>query len=169
MTPLAVPGDSEHLVVTDSDEHDEEGHIVEDAETRIKMVEKRLLKKFPLLQKEIEPPLLYGSKVPEIILICWGSTYGVVRECVDELSGEHNIAMLHFSEIWPFPLRDRFDYLSILERARLSISIEHNATGQFRRLLRTETGYLTTHSINRFDGRPFTVEELIERLKALIK
>lgn len=34
ISPLAIPGDSRHLVVTDSDEHDEEGHLIEDAETR---------------------------------------------------------------------------------------------------------------------------------------
>ena len=45
---LFVLGDARHVVVTDSDEHDEEGHIVEDAETRIKMVQKRLLKKYRL-------------------------------------------------------------------------------------------------------------------------
>ncbi len=34
VSPLGVPGDAEHLVVTDSDEHDEEGHIIEDAATQ---------------------------------------------------------------------------------------------------------------------------------------
>ena len=53
-----VPGDAKHVVVADSDEHDEEGHIIEDAETRIKMVQKRLFKKEPLIRKEIEPPLV---------------------------------------------------------------------------------------------------------------
>lgn len=46
VSPLAIPGEAgKHLVVADSDEHDEEGHIIEDSETRIKMVQKRLLKK----------------------------------------------------------------------------------------------------------------------------
>ena len=51
VSPLGVPGDARHVVVTDSDEHDEEGHIVEDAETRKKMVDKRLFKKMPLINK----------------------------------------------------------------------------------------------------------------------
>ena len=34
VSPLAEPGASRHLVVTDSDEHDQDGHLVEDAETR---------------------------------------------------------------------------------------------------------------------------------------
>ena len=45
VSPLGVPGDARHVVVTDSDEHDEDGHLVEDAETRRKMVDKRLFRK----------------------------------------------------------------------------------------------------------------------------
>ena len=54
VSPLAVPGDAGHVVVVDSDEHDEEGHPVEDAATRIRMVEKRLFKKLPLIRSEID-------------------------------------------------------------------------------------------------------------------
>jgi 2-oxoglutarate ferredoxin oxidoreductase subunit alpha len=167
VSPLAIPGESGHLVVTDSDEHDEEGHIIEDAETRIKMVEKRLLKKLPLIQREIMPPLLYGDEKPDIILVCWGSSFGVVRECVDELSGK-GISMLHFSELWPFPLTDRFDFMKLLRDAKVSICIEHNATGQFARLIRTETGHLFDKEINKYDGRPFTVDGLLRILKETI-
>ena len=55
VSPLAVPGQSECLVVDDSDEHDEEGHLIEDSLTRTRMVEKRLLKKLPLIRAEIAP------------------------------------------------------------------------------------------------------------------
>lgn len=89
VSPLAVPGDAKHVVVTDSDEHGEEGHIVEDAETRIKMVQKRLFKKLPLIRQEIEPPFLYGDAKPEIVIAGWGSTYGVMKEAVDALSPPH--------------------------------------------------------------------------------
>ena len=79
VSPFGVPGDAKYVVVADSDEHDEDGHIIEDAETRIKMVQKRLLKKVPLIRKEIAPPLLYGNSAPEIVLAGWGSTYGVMQ------------------------------------------------------------------------------------------
>lgn len=168
VTPLAIPGESRHLIVTDSDEHDEDGHIVEDAETRIKMVDKRFFKKFPLIQKEIEPPVMHGNGNAEIVLACWGSTYSVVRECVDILSSRFRIAMLHFSEIWPFPQTDKFDYLKVLKEAKVTVCIEHNATGQFARLLRTETGFVFNKHINRYDGRPFTVEGLMKRIEEVI-
>lgn len=166
---LAVPGEAgKHLVVTDSDEHDEEGHIIEDSETRIEMVRKRLLEKMPLIRKEMEAPYLYGDASPKIVLVGHGSTYGVIREVVDIFSKEQKISMLHFSEIYPFPERDRFDYLELLENADLVICIENNATGQFAKLFRAETGFEFTHLITRYDGRPFTVESLKEDLHAYI-
>jgi len=164
VSPLAVPGESRHVVVTDSDEHDEDGHIVEDAGTRTKMIEKRLLRKMPLIRQEISPPVLYGTAEPEIVLAGWGSTYGVIKEAVDELSGSRKIAMLHFSELFPFPAIDRFDYLALLRKAGKTICIEHNATGQFGRLMRAETGFEFTAKIHRYDGRPFTVESLLGEL-----
>jgi 2-oxoglutarate ferredoxin oxidoreductase subunit alpha len=166
---LAVPGDARHLVVTDSDEHDEEGHIIEDAATRIKMVDKRLLRKSPRMQKEIAPPFLFGDRNPDIVLACWGSLYGVLREAVDVLSRSYGIAMLHFAELYPFPSRERFDYLRLLERATLSICVEQNATGQLARLLRTETGYEFNAQVLKYDGRPYTVEGLVKDLLAQIR
>ncbi len=168
VSPLAEPGASPHLVVTDSDEHDEDGHIIEDAGTRTRMVEKRLLKKMPLLKAEMEPPLLYGATEPEIVLAGWGSTYGVIREAVDVLGQKRSLAMLHWSEVWPWAGTDKFDYLKLLREASHTICIENNATSQFARLLREQTGYQFRDAINKFDGRPFLLDELVEKVEALI-
>jgi 2-oxoglutarate ferredoxin oxidoreductase subunit alpha len=164
VSPFGVPGDAEHLVVTDSDEHDEAGHIVEDAAIRNAMVEKRLFRKMPLIQSEISAPFLYGEPDPAIVIVGWGSMYGLMREAVDVLSRSYSIAMLHFSELYPFPLRDQLDYIAYLEKADHTICIEQNATGQFARLMKSETGYEFGAQINKFDGRPFTVERLTGEL-----
>lgn len=166
---LAVPGESgKHLVVADSDEHDEEGHIIEDSETRIKMVQKRLLKKLPLIKKEIEAPILYGDSSPKIVFVGHGSTYGVIKEVVDTSPEDKKVAMMHFSQIYPFSERDRFDYVETLKNADIAICIENNASGQFAKLMRQETGFEFAHQIIKYDGRPFTVEELKEDLYAYI-
>lgn len=169
VSPLAIPGEAKHLVVTDSDEHDEDGHIIEDAETRTRMVQKRLTKKLPLIRSEIGPPELYGSNDPDITLVGWGSTYGVMRDAVDMLSGKNNIAMLHFSELYPFPTSQNPDYVETIRRSRLSVCIENNASGRFATLMRAETGFSFERRINKYDGRPFTLEELMERLDGYIK
>ena len=167
VSPLAVPGEiGKSLVVTDSDEHDEAGHIIEDAWIRVEMVKKRLLKKMPLIRKEIEAPLLYGASSPKVVLLGHGSTYGIMKEAVNLLSKDQKIAMLHFSQVYPLPERERFDYIELLENADLAICIENNATGQFAKLFRAETGFELTHRVSRYDGRPFTVENLMEELHA---
>lgn len=169
ISPLAIPGESKHLVVTDSDEHDEEGHIVEDADTRIKMVNKRLFRKLPHIRQEIDSPLLYGNPNPDVIIAGWGSTFGVIKEAVDILAKESKAAMLHFSEIYPFPSTDKFDYLKVLRNANAAICVENNATSQFARLMKTETGYTFTGMINKYDGRPFTVEGLLGEIYAILR
>jgi 2-oxoglutarate ferredoxin oxidoreductase subunit alpha len=169
VSPLGIPGDSRNLVVTDSDEHDEEGHLIEDAETRVKMVEKRLFKKLPLIRQEIAPPFLYGNDHPDIVLTGWGSTYGVIKEAVDSLSKEKSIAMLHFSELFPLPAPESSDYLKLLQNAKIAICIENNATGQFAHLLRAETGFHYIHRISKYDGRPFTVENLLGEVDAYVR
>lgn len=167
VSPLALPGQSKNLVVTDSDEHDEEGHIIEDASTRIKMVEKRLFKKMPLIKSEISPPVIYGDNNPQIVLICWGSMYGIVKEAVDELIEKYRVAMIHFSEIYPFS--EDSGWIDTVKNAKISINIEQNATSQFARLIKMETGLSIENHINRFDGRPFTVDELLERIYGYIR
>ena len=134
ISPLAIPGASKHLVVFDSDEHDQDGHIIEDAETRNLMVEKRYLKKMPLLKQEIAPPSFYGTENPDVVLIGYGSTFGVLKEAVEHLADEHKIAILHFSEVYPFPMRDDFDYVEMLSKAKRTICVENNVTGQFAKI-----------------------------------
>lgn len=161
VTPLAVPGESKHLVVTDSDEHDEEGHIVEDAQMRVKMLDKRLFKKMPQIVSDIEPPAYYGKNNPEIVLTGWGSTFGLLKEAVDVLSDKVNAGMLHFSEIYPLPALGKLNYLKILKEAKTTFCIENNATGQFAKFFRSETGFEFYRNINKYDGRPFVLEQLL--------
>ncbi|MGB4224136.1 MAG: 2-oxoacid:acceptor oxidoreductase subunit alpha [Syntrophorhabdus sp.] len=168
ISPFAKPGTSRHLVVTDSDEHDEDGHLIEDAATRVQMVDKRLFRKMPLIRSEITPPVFYGNSRPDIILTGWGSTYGIMKEAVNILSETTKVAMLHFSEIFPFPSSRELDYLEILGKANMTIIVEQNASSQFARLMKAETGFEFTGKINRYDGRPFLVEELLGEISAYI-
>lgn len=71
VSPRIIPGTLNQVVYADSDEHTEEGHITEDAEIRIKMVEKRL-GKLKDIKKEIKQPIYIGSRGPEILFIGWG-------------------------------------------------------------------------------------------------
>jgi len=153
ISPRAFPGLGKALVVTDCDEHDEEGHLTEDAGERTAQVQKRL-RKLIALEKEIGKPQSYGSKKAETTLIGWGSTYGAIHEAVDILRNEDaSINMIHLNELWPFPVKAVADAVS---KVRRSYVIENNATGQLTRLIKTETGYDVSGQILKYDGRPLT-------------
>ena len=162
ISPRAFPGQGEALVVTDCDEHDEEGHLTEDAEVRTTQVQKRLRKLFSLKQ-EIGTPRQYGPKEAEPTLIGWGSTYGAIHEAVDILRKEGiRVNMLHLNELWPFPTEAVTDAVN---RARNRYVIENNATGQLARLIKAETGCDISGRILKYDGRPFTPAYIAEAVR----
>jgi len=161
ISPRAFPGLGKALVVADSDEHDEDGHIIEGADIRKRMVDKRM-RKLSGLSEEISPPELYGDNNPDILLIGWGSTIGAIREAADMLNKEGSkVSALYISEIWPFAA----DAVSkVMDNAKRCFVVENNAVGQLARLIRTETGK-KPGNILKYDGRPFTPTEIAEALR----
>jgi 2-oxoglutarate ferredoxin oxidoreductase subunit alpha len=161
LSPRKFPGVSQDLVVADSDEHDEAGHITEDLKLRSKMVEKRL-RKMKILTDYVVPPDYDGGDAPEILLVSWGSSKGAVDEAIARMRGEGNeVASLHFSQVWPLVPEQ---FIERLRGARRVVCVEGNATGQFSRLIRRETGFLISSLITRYDGLPFTPEYIMEGL-----
>jgi 2-oxoglutarate ferredoxin oxidoreductase subunit alpha len=162
ISPRAFPGLGKALVVTDCDEHDEEGHLTEDAGERTAQVQKRL-RKLISLKQEIGMPQSYGPKKAETTLIGWGSTYGAIHEAVDILRKEDaSVNMLHLNELWPFPAKAVADAVS---KARNSYAIENNATGQLARLIKAETGCDVGGRILKYDGRPFTPAYIVQAVR----
>ena len=163
ISPRALPGQFENeVVLVDSDEHDEKGNIIEDAATRRAMVEKRM-RKLDSLAEEMDEPDLYGDPHPEVLLIGWGSTYGVIREAVDALIAlGTKTAMLHFSDLWPLPQKR---LRSLLAEVENSYCVENNAGGQLSALIRRESGLSIGGLILKYDGRPFLSREIVEEVQ----
>lgn len=161
VSPRAFPMFSQALVVTDSDEHNEEGHLIEDAATRVHMVDKRL-KKVSGLRKDIAFPLIYGPRAATVTLVGWGSTYGPLYEASNILRKQGlNINLLHFTELWPFPAHAVTNLISEFEKIFV---VENNATGQFADLFVSETGRKISGNILKYDGRPFTPDYIVKAL-----
>jgi len=161
VSPRGIPGFGEGFVVVDSDEHDEEGHITEDLYLRTKMVEKRL-KKLEGIKRDVVPPELIGPSDYKILVIGWGSTYGPVKETLDNLQS-NDIAFLYFKQVYPLYK----DTLSYLKKAQKTIIFENNANGQFGNLIKLETGFEIHVKALKYNGMPFSVEEVTEYLKSL--
>jgi 2-oxoglutarate ferredoxin oxidoreductase subunit alpha len=162
ISPRGIPGFGQGFVGVDSDEHDLEAHITENLDLRKKMVEKRL-KKLESIKKDIVPPELVGSHDYRILLIGWGSTYGVISEALEKL-GREDTAFLHFKQVYPLHEKTR----NYLEKAERAIIIENNATSQFARLIKLYTGADIEARILKYNGLAFSVEEVMARFKEII-
>jgi 2-oxoglutarate ferredoxin oxidoreductase subunit alpha len=162
VSPRAIPSWINDVIYVDSDEHTEEGHITEDAGIRTKMVEKRLYKKMQGLMNEVVKPKAYNIDKAETVLIGFGSTYGTLKEVSDTSSGK--VGFIHFPQVWPFPKKDLISLLSGKEKV---LTVENNASGQLAKLIYSETGIKIEKSILKFDGRPFSVDYLIEEFDKL--
>lgn len=161
ISPRDVPGYGDGLVGVDSDEHDEAAHITESAEVRVTMHSKRM-KKMEGVQREAFMPTEIGDvKKSDTLVVCFGSNYGVVEEALEILSRD-NVAALHFHQVYPLPEKAK----KFFTRKKI-IVLENNFSGQFANLLRMEYGIKITEKILKYDGSPFSVEEVVEKLKKL--
>jgi 2-oxoglutarate ferredoxin oxidoreductase subunit alpha len=161
ISPRGIPGFGEGLVCADSDEHDEEGRITESMEVRTRMMDKRLSKEKAML-KDCLDPVLTGPDDFKNLLVGWGSTKEIVIEAL-KTSGRNDTAHLHFPQVFPVPPgASRF-----LEQADRITLVENNATSQFGKILQLFLGSAELDAILKYDGLPFTVEELAERIREI--
>ena len=161
ISPRGIPGNGDGLVCADSDEHGEEGYITEDMDVRVRMVDKRLKKADGIIDDSEEPELI-GNPEFSILVLGWGSTYHVIKESLGN-TGREDMAFLYFNQVYPLHPKIK-DYMS---RAEVTAIIENNATSQFSRLIKRETGKDMDKKLLKYNGMPFSVEEVTGFLKAL--
>jgi 2-oxoglutarate ferredoxin oxidoreductase subunit alpha len=162
VSPRLIPGKSGNIVAVDSDEHDESGRIVESAEVRIKMMDKRM-KKLEIIKEELLEPEFIGQDNFDTLLIGWGSMYGPLSEAVDMLnsSQEKKFAALVFGDVYPLPVKL---IKQMAPKANCIINVEQNATGQLAGVIREYTGIECSRSILKYDGRQITAKEITNEI-----
>ncbi|HLG17679.1 MAG TPA: 2-oxoacid:acceptor oxidoreductase subunit alpha [Blastocatellia bacterium] len=170
VSPRALPGTDNTVYVAATDDHDEEGILISDVFTspavRRKVQEKRMRKMDGLL-RELPPPVLEGPPDAEVTLIGWGSSYGVIREAIEQLAAEGIRAnQLHFKYLHPFHSAEALD---MLRRCKKTICVEANYSGQFARHLRAETGFTVEDHIRKYDCEPFEPRQIATEVRAIIE
>ena len=164
VSPRLLPGLTEHLVVADSDEHTEDGHLTEDLEIAQRMTEKRM-RKMDVLRDLAQPPEKSGDDHPELLLVCWGSSRGPVVEAAARLRDQgRRVGVLYFAQVWPL-IEEHF--IGSLWEAGRVVAVEGNATGQLAKIIRRETGFDIKELVSRYDGLPLTPEYILSRLDHL--
>ncbi len=162
ISPRGVPGYGTGLVRVDSDEHDEEGYITESHTVRVMMHEKRLRKGEGIRSEALAPTEIGDIKNAETVVVVWGSNRSVLEEALENINRE-DVAGLHFAQVYPLPENAK----KLLTRKKVVV-LENNAKGQFAELLKQEYGVKITEKILKYDGAPFSVEEVVEKLKVLV-
>ena len=128
---------------------------------RKKMVDKRF-KKMESYSKESINAEIIGSRNYKALVVGWGSTYGVIKEAIDKLD-DNDLAFAYFKQVYPLPNNTK----EILSKAKKLIIIENNATSQFGQLIERYTGMKFIKHILKYNGMPFSLEEIIEKLKGI--
>src|SRR3989441_365124 len=169
ISPRAIPGQKGGIFWTTGDEHDEYGHITEAPDIRIKMMRKRM-RKVELAGQVIpdsKKATLHGPKSAPITLLGWGSSKGAILDGMEDLKSdgiETNFLQVRY--VNPFPTNF---VQQVLGAARRKIAIENNYSAQMAGLVREKTGIGMDNTIVKFDGRPFSQNEIYEGVKDIIK
>jgi len=164
ISPMAFPGNPKAIVKASSYEHDENGITIEEEVDMIKAMQEKKLKKWALVEKEFSKlPLVkvYGNKNAKTALLAWGAPTGAVIEAAQAL----NCKVVQPLVASPFP---KVQMEKALKGVKKIISIEANATGQWAQVMKCH-GWKIADCLLKYDGRPFTVEELQKLLAKKIK
>ncbi|MCS7143272.1 MAG: 2-oxoacid:acceptor oxidoreductase subunit alpha [Aigarchaeota archaeon] len=168
LSPRVALGTKGGIFWATGDEHDELGHITEDPTIRDAMMEKRM-RKIELADSEIpveEKISVYGDRSSDKWIVSWGSTKGPILDAMEELTGiRDDLAFLQVRLLHPFPSAP---IIEILRNARMIIDIEQNYSGQLGQLMRMRTSIAPTHHILKYNGRPFSMSELVVALQDVI-
>jgi 2-oxoglutarate ferredoxin oxidoreductase subunit alpha len=161
VSPLAFVPDKDAIIKVNSYEHDEFGITTEDPK-QTKLLQEKRLRKEKFLAEDLEgfaTLKVYGDNNSEVAFLCWGSNKGVCIETAKELG----LKVIQLVVLNPFPVKQ---FQKAMAGVKKLICVENNATAQLAKLIRCY-GFSVNNTILRYDGRPFSLEDLEEECKKL--
>lgn len=165
-SPRSLPGQPHGLQLTNSYEHDTYGYATEEASMTKDMVDKRL-RKYASMTNEVPAPVLIGPADAPVTLVSWGSTRLVTEEVMRQVNTNGNtfINLIHILTMLPFKTDE---FVELAKKAKKLVMVEGNATHQAETHIRAHTGIEFAHRINRYDGRPFYAEDIVQEVRTLV-
>jgi 2-oxoglutarate ferredoxin oxidoreductase subunit alpha len=169
ISPRTFPGTRAGIFHTTGDEHDELGSITENSENRIKMMQKRMrkLQVAAELIQDSKKVNFFGPPKADVTLVGWGSTKGPILDAMQDLEADAiRCNFLQVRYLNPFPTDLVSKYLSNSNR---KVLVEGNFSGQLGALIREHTGIGMDRKVLKYNGRPFSQNEVYEGVKDVIK
>lgn len=164
ISPRAIPGQPGGIFWASSDEHDQLGHIAEGIGNRLAIMQKRM-SKLELAAREIPEEKKYnffGKPTAPVTLVSWGSTKGAILDALNQVDPERqNYSFLQLRLLLPFPEEAVRRLLAPVSKI---ITLECNYSAQLASLLREKTGIQAHQRVVKYDGRPFSEDEVVQAL-----
>ncbi len=163
ISEMLIPGLRNYYYQANSYEHLEDGHTTEEAAARTAQVDKRNKKKETYLHQHFLGPKIYGDfNRAETIFVSWGSTKGPILEAMNMLKEQATeSAFIHFTHLFPLLTGEIKPHFTAKKRF---ILIENNSQAQFGKLLQQEAGIDLSERLLKYDGRPFSPEEIAQKV-----
>lgn len=141
------------------------GALSNDPVNHEKMVMARREKVARIARDIPEQEVILADADTDTLLVGWGGTYGHLYTAAEELNREgKHVALAQFRYINPLPANTG----DVLRRYRRVIVAELN-TGQFADYLQARFPDVRIERINKVQGQPFLVSEIVEAVKNIIK
>ena len=166
VSPMSVPGMEGGGYVAEGLEHDETGYpAASNHENHLRTTQKRYGKFHAVETIANDLVRIYGEPHPEIGIIGWGSSEGVIREAVQmALDRGYSVGALHPKILYPQPLARLTEFM---QGTKAIIIPEVNFTGQFATLLRKRFAY-DFIQLNKCIGLPFTPKEIFDKVEEVV-
>lgn len=140
------------------------GAISNDPENHERMVMLRR-RKVENIANDIPQLDICGNADADTLLVGWGGTYGHLRSACEELNAQGTpVALAHFRYINPMPANTA----EVLARYKRVIVAELN-TGMFADYLQCRYPDTRISRINKIQGQPFSVSELVEKTRKIME
>lgn len=140
------------------------GAISNDPENHERMVLLRR-RKVENIANDIPQLDICGNAAADTLLVGWGGTYGHLRSACEELNAQGTpVALAHFRYINPMPANTE----EVLARYKRVIVAELN-TGMFADYLQCRYPDTRISRINKIQGQPFSVSELVEKTRKIME
>ena len=163
VAPMPIPGMDGGYYIAEGLEHDETGYpAASNYDNHLRMSQKRYAKFHAVEVISNDLVRRYGVEPPEIGIIGWGSSEGVIREAVQlAVDKGYSVAALHPKILYPLPLAKLTEFLT---GTKAVIIPELNFTGQFATLLRKRFA-LDFIQLNKAIGLPFTPKDILDKIE----
>ncbi len=138
--------------------------ISTDPANHAKMVALRA-EKIANIANDIPQLEVFGDKDADTLVIGWGGTFGHLYTAVSEMSAAgKKVALAHFRYIRPLPANTA----EVLSHYKNVVVAELN-TGQFADYLQAKHPGINIRRINKVEGQPFSVNEIVEGVTKIME